>query len=67
MTINLQPKMHQISLGSTRTRWGAYSATPDPLCWIKGNLLLRKERGIQGGEERKREGSRRKGNRISSK
>jgi len=48
--------------GSTRTRWGAYSAPPDPLAGFKGSYF--KGRGRKGrgrGEGERERGERRKG------
>jgi len=55
-------KMHQIQfrLGlRPRPRWGAYSATPDPLAEFKGpTSKRRKGREGRGREEREGEGER---------
>jgi len=51
------PKLHQNTFGgrpgSTLTRWGSFSAPPDPLAAIKGLILLR---GGRRGEEREERG-----------
>jgi len=33
--------------GSTRTRWGSLSATPDPLSRNQGGVLLTKGKGVE--------------------
>jgi len=56
-----QPKMHQIAFGdrgSARTRWGASSATPDPLTGLSGGRIKEDGRGgrkWEGGRKRERE------------
>jgi len=49
----------RLAAGSARTRWGSFSAPPDPLVAIGGRVLLlsgKEERGGEGkGEGKKRE------------
>ena len=64
---DFKAKMHQIRfrLGlRPRSRWGAYSAPPDPLAGFGGPTSKERERdgrGGRGGEDRGEEGRRGKG------
>jgi len=42
--------------GSTRTRWGNFSASPDPLAATGERVLLLRGREGRGGRNREREG-----------
>jgi len=65
LSLDAFSKAHSVRPGSTRTRWGSFSAPLDLLAAIVGGVLLlrwkggkgrRKKRKREGEEEKKAEG-----------